>query len=85
MVSLPLGRPFLGTEASRDEDRDFARFLQVSGKPLRPHWRHQGEPPQPQKRAGSAGAFAPSVRAHAETVLRAFFTRSILRRAGVLR
>jgi site-specific recombinase XerD len=60
-------------EASRDEARDFARFLQVSGKPSRPHWRHKGEPPQPAKRAGSAGAYAPSVRAHAETVLRAFY------------
>lgn len=56
--------------ATRAEARDFSRWLQVAGKQARPHWR-DGD-------AGGgaavpAGAYAPSVRAHSETVLRAFY------------
>ena len=56
--------------ATRAEARDFSRWLQVAGKQARPHWRG-GD-------AGGgaavpAGAYAPSVRAHSETVLRAFY------------
>jgi hypothetical protein len=57
-------------QATRAEARDFSRWLRVAGKQARPHWR-----------GGDAGgaavpaaAYAPSVRAHSETVLRAFTT-----------
>src|ERR1022692_2327696 len=58
--------------ATRIEARDFCRWLQVTGRQSWPHWRAraEGEPPVP----FSAGvAYAPSVRAHSETVLRAFY------------
>jgi site-specific recombinase XerD len=56
--------------ATRAEARDFSRWLQGAGKQARPRWRG-GD-------AGGgaavpAGAYAPSVRAHSETVLRAFY------------
>jgi site-specific recombinase XerD len=58
--------------ATRDEAREFSRWLLVSGKPARPHWRKQQDPTAPA--AGGAGeAYAPSVRAHSETVLRSFY------------
>ena len=54
--------------ATRAEARDFSRWLQVAGKQARPHWRGgDGGAAVP------AGAYAPSVRAHSETVLRAFY------------
>jgi hypothetical protein len=57
--------------ATRIEARDFSRWLQVAGKQPRPHWRTP-------RAAGSSKpvrgqAFAPSVRAHSETVLRSFY------------
>ena len=57
--------------ATRIEARDFCRWMLVAGKPARPHWRSSGL-------AGEAGAasgqpYAPSVRAHCETVLRGFY------------
>ncbi len=58
-------------QATRAEARDFCRWMLVAGKPARPHWR-TGEVPA----AGAAAAgqaYAPSVRAHAETVLRCFY------------
>ena len=42
----------------------------VSGKPSRPHWRRPHEVPD---RSSTAVAYAASVRAHAETVLRGFY------------
>ncbi|MCW2934158.1 MAG: putative integrase/recombinase, partial [Actinomycetia bacterium] len=56
--------------ATRAEARDFSRWLQVAGKQARPHWRGGDAGGAP---AGPAGAYAPSVRAHSETVLRAFY------------
>ena len=57
-------------QATRAEARDFCRWLLVAGKPVRPHWRDgRGD-------AGgqaSGRAYAPSVRAHSETVLRSFY------------
>jgi site-specific recombinase XerD len=50
--------------ATRIEARDFCRWLQIAGKQPRPYWRVQA-------RAGEA--YASSVRAHSETVLRAFY------------
>jgi len=64
--------------ATRAEARDFCRWLLVAGKPARPHWRKQGEITTTVRAAvaapASAGeAYAPSVRAHSETVLRGFY------------
>ncbi|WP_261565770.1 tyrosine-type recombinase/integrase [Frankia gtarii] len=57
-------------QATRVEARDFCRWMLVAGKPSRPHWRHPDG-------AGSSPfvgrAYAPSVRAHCETVLRGFY------------
>ncbi len=55
--------------ASRVEARDFCRWMLVAGKPSRPHWRRPYETPEP----SPVVAYAPSVRAHAETVLRGFY------------
>lgn len=60
--------------AGRAEARDFSRWLQVAEKPVRPHWRHRDEPAAtPGVAAVSGGRYAASVRAHSETVLRAFY------------
>jgi integrase len=56
--------------ATRVEARDFCRWMVLAGKPSRPHWRR---PNEPAARLSSGPAYAPSVRAHAETVLRCFY------------
>ena len=56
--------------ATRVEARDFSRWMLVAGKPSRPHWRDQGQTVVPRP---TAEAYAPSVRAHSETVLRGFY------------
>jgi hypothetical protein len=56
--------------AIRAEARDFCRWMQVAGKPARPHWRAPEGSPVP---AAAGAAYAPSVRAHCETVLRCFY------------
>jgi site-specific recombinase XerD len=57
--------------ATRAEARDFCRWMLVAGKPGRPHWRR---PAQAGEAAAASGeAYAPSVRAHCETVLRGFY------------
>ena len=58
--------------ATRIEAREFCRWLQVTGKQPRPHWRTPGQSPAAGT-AVAAGAYAPSVRAHTETVLRGFY------------
>jgi integrase len=60
--------------ATRVEARDFCRWMQVAGKPQRPHRR--GEKPstvEHARRPSGSGAYAVSVRAHSETVLRCFY------------
>lgn len=62
--------------ATRAEARDFCRWLQIAGKPPRPHWRHRGEATT--TGGGAVGVhgrrpYAASVRAHTETVLRGFY------------
>jgi integrase len=57
--------------ATRIQARDFCRWLLVAGKPARLHWRSQ-------RTAGAVAApggtaYAASVRAHSETVLRSFY------------
>jgi integrase len=56
--------------ASRTEARDFSRWLGVAAKPARPHWRH---PEEPVSSVRTNKMYAPSVRAHSETVLRGFY------------
>ena len=56
--------------ATRVEARDFCRWMLVAGKPSRPHWRSPGTVGDP---VSSSDAYAPSVRAHSETVLRGFY------------
>ncbi len=62
--------------ASRNDARDFSRWMQVAGRPVRPHWRSQRED-GPSPTSGSAAAvstlYSASVRAHSETVLRGFY------------
>jgi integrase len=56
--------------ASRIEARDYCSWMLVAGKPSRSHWRR---PIEPVTRPGEVQPYAPSVRAHAETVLRCFY------------
>ena len=56
--------------ATRAEARDFCRWMLITGKPQRPHWR---APEQQPAAVPSGKAYAPSVRAHCETVLRSFY------------
>jgi integrase len=56
--------------AVRSDARDFCRWLQLAGKPARPHWR-SADRPRPAAVPGEV--YAPSVRAHSETVLRGFY------------
>ena len=58
------------SRATRVEARDFCRWMLVAGKPLRSHWRHQGGSTVARS---TVEAYAPSVRAHCETVLRCFY------------
>ena len=71
-------------QATRAEARDFIRWLQVAGKPARPHWRHPGGPalsrpaarPAPNPVTGKAPhgpGYAPVTVAHCETVARGFY------------
>jgi site-specific recombinase XerD len=59
--------------AGRAEARDFCRLLLVAGKPVRPHWRERGRGGADAGGQASGRAYAPSVRAHSETVLRSFY------------
>jgi integrase len=58
------------SRATRIEARDFCRWMLVAGKPARSHWRNRGRPAEPRS---IVEAYAPSVRAHCETVLRCFY------------
>lgn len=58
--------------ATRVEARDFSRWLQVAGKQPRLHWRASEAAGSPAP-VGAGEAYAPSVRAHSETVLRSFY------------
>jgi site-specific recombinase XerC len=74
-------------QATRAEARDFARWLQVAGKPSRPHWRHPAglvtppwlvaaARPAPNPVTGKTppgSGYAPATAAHCETVARGFY------------
>jgi hypothetical protein len=83
--------------ATRVEARDFARWMQLADKPVRTHWRRAGQvgsvvvesatrtPGVPNTVTGKAspGAkYAPSTRAHCETVLRSFYDFHLERGTG---
>jgi site-specific recombinase XerD len=59
------------SRATRVEARDFCRWMLVAGKPVRAHWRTAAL--SGQGGAVSGEPYAPSVRAHCETVLRCFY------------
>jgi site-specific recombinase XerD len=59
-------------QVTRAEAREFCRWLVVAGKPVRPHWRQLRLGPE-EPAAASGQAYAASVRAHCETVLRSFY------------
>ncbi|MFD3596767.1 tyrosine-type recombinase/integrase [Nocardia sp. NPDC058640] len=67
--------------ASRDEARDFSRWIQITTKPARPHWRSPDKPavvrPKPTNpvtgKRPPGRVYAPSTIAHCETVLRSFY------------
>jgi site-specific recombinase XerD len=56
-------------QATWAEARDFCRWMQLAGKPARPRGHGGGQVPGQPPAAG----YAPSVRAHCETVLRCFY------------
>jgi integrase len=60
-------------QAARSDARDFCRWLQLAGKPARPHWRERDRPGPAAPVPASGEVYAPSVRAHSETVLRSFY------------
>jgi site-specific recombinase XerD len=57
--------------ATRAEARDFCRWMLVAGKPVRAHWRRPAQAGEVSTASGNP--YAPSVRAHCETVLRGFY------------
>jgi site-specific recombinase XerD len=69
---LQAGSGVAWDQATRADARDFCIWLQVTGRQPRPHWRTVD---QAGARVGvlAGEAYAPSVRAHSETVLRAFY------------
>lgn len=62
-------------EATRVEARDFCRWVQVAGKPVRPHWRatSSGATEAVTGKASPAGRYVAATHAHSETVLRGFY------------
>jgi integrase len=64
-IQAPWGR------VTRAEARDFCRWMLVAGKPVRPHWRRPAQAGEVSTVSGKP--YAPSVRAHCETVLRSFY------------
>lgn len=70
--------------ATRVEARDFARWIQLASKPVRPHWRSPDKPPAaisrdtavPDTVAGKrrvGRGYASATIAHCETVVRSFY------------
>ena len=62
--------------AGRAEARDFARWMRIAGKPVRAHWRHTDRHAVDALApacTGTVKAYAASVRAHNETVVRGFY------------
>jgi integrase len=70
--------------AVRSDARDFCRWLQLAGKPVRPHWRERSGPGIGAAVPVAGEVYAPSVRAHSETVLRSFYDFHLEAGAGPL-
>ncbi|MEU7032755.1 tyrosine-type recombinase/integrase [Streptomyces sp. NPDC046237] len=84
--------------AGRADARDFARWMQMTRKPTRVHWRHRRDGAvAPAARSGPAAVpnpvtgraapglqYAASTRAHCETVLRTFYDFHLSEGAGPL-
>jgi integrase len=62
-------------QATRAEARDFCRWIQLAGKPGRPHWRRTeaGVPGQGRGEPAGGARYAAATVAHCETVLRSFY------------
>jgi hypothetical protein len=62
-------------QATRAEARDFCRWIQLAGKPGRPHWRRAeaGMPGQGRGEPAGGARYAAATVAHCETVLRSFY------------
>ena len=62
-------------QATRAEARDFCRWIQLAGKPGRPHWRRPeaGAPGQAPGEPAGGARYAAATVAHCETVLRSFY------------
>lgn len=58
--------------AGRVEAREFSRWLQLAGKPTRPH-RHSDPNGTGAMGNGRSATYSPALRAHSETVLRTFY------------
>lgn len=58
-------------QATWIEAREFSRWIQIAGKPDRPHWRKAASDPPVTPTPGIE--YAPATRAHSETVLRCFY------------
>jgi site-specific recombinase XerD len=79
-------------EATRTEARDFSRWIQITAKPARPHWRSSDKPPvvKPKPVNPVTGKrppgrnYAPSTIAHCETVLRGFYAYHLEAGSGPL-
>lgn len=79
-------------EATRSEARDFSRWVQITAKPLRPHWRSPERPPVAKPKAVNPVTgkrppgrnYAPSTIAHCETVLRGFYAYHVEAGTGPL-
>ena len=70
--------------ATRLEARDFCRWLQVAGRPARPHWRREHERgTAPGVPAEAGKVYAATERAHSETVLRGFYDICAMRRSVI--
>ncbi|MCX5215665.1 site-specific integrase [Kitasatospora sp. NBC_00240] len=91
----------LGVEwdrATQRDARDFALWMRMADKPVRPHWRNGSEPdtrpaagkvlpgaPNPVTGKLTIGPkYAPTTRAHCETVLRQFYDFHLDQRTGAL-
>ena len=59
--------------ATRAEARDFSRWLQVAGKPVRRHWRDKSQVDVSESNDVVGKPYSVSVLAHSETVLRGFY------------
>jgi integrase len=79
-------------EATRTEARDFSRWIQVTAKPVRSHWRSPDKPPVVKPKAVNPVTgkrppgrnYAPSTVAHCETVLRSSYAYHLEAGTGLL-